>query len=365
LAGFDGPWREASPRPSAARDSLPALTLLASRGADDPPPTAAILLGEPETAPARAVIERALVQAWLLADGQGAGRARYVLSRWPAAGIDLDLPNLPAEIWLDGKRVETPAPIVPAEGYVAAVRVPMPEPRPGRTAVLVDVRFPLPPASVRWTVLPPHVRSAAAKSPPRWQLASVPGAVALDFPGDLSPDARWVWRGGRADPAPVGTAAEFDRWIADGTEPTEVSDVAGIAGRQLDPFKPVRLTMPSLWFWSAACSATVLLAGLAVARYKPPIGLAVAVTGGMIAGAYFAVPQPFTQFVAAAQPGVVAVGLILLGQAIVRGYYRRRLTHLPGFSRRPLDLPASATESGSPTGSSAEPLNVPPASSQR
>jgi hypothetical protein len=180
----------------------------------------------------------------------------------------------------------------------------------------------------------------------------------------VSPDARWVWRGGRADPAPVGTAAEFDRWIADGTEPTEVSDVAGLTGRQLDPFKPVRLTMLSLWFWSAVCSAAVLFAGLAVARYKPPIGLAVVVTGGLIAAAYFAIPQPVTQFVAASQPGVAAVGLILLGQAIVRGYYRRRLTNLPGFSRQPLDLPASVVESGSPAGSAAEPLNVPPASSR-
>jgi hypothetical protein len=364
VAGFDGLWRETSPRPSAARDSLPALTLLASRGADDPPPSVAIQLGEPETAPTRAVIERALVQAWLSADGPGAGRARYVLSRWPTAGIDLDLPDQPVEIWLDGKRVENPAPIIPAEGYAAAVRVPMPEPRPGRTAVMVDVRFPLPSASVRWTALPPHVRSAAAKLPPRWQLTSLPGSVTLDFPGNLSTDIRWVWRGGRADPAPVGTAAEFDRWIADGTEPTEVSDVAGLTGRQLDPFKPVRLTIPSLWFWSAACSAAALLAGLAVARYKPPIGLAVVVIGGLIAAAYFTVPQPFTQFLAAAQPGVLAVGLILLGQAIVRGYYRRRLTNLPGFSRQPLDLPASVVESGSPAGSAAEPLNVAPASSQ-
>ena len=63
-------------------------------------------------------------------------------------------------------------------------------------------------------------------------------------------------------------------------------------------------------------------------------------------------------------PGVVGLVAVLGGLAAVRWYYRRQVTHLPGFTRVPTTL-APSTPSGAPpvgprssqTGSSAKALD--------
>lgn len=147
-----------------------------------------------------------------------------MLSRWPAAGVDLDLPDTSVEVWLDGKRFEGLAPLVPSDGYASAVRVPMPEPKPGRPAAVLDVRFVCPKATLHQTLSAPHVRSATAKAPPRWQVVSPSGTVALNPSGELTAETRWLWHHGRILPTPVGSTADLDRWILDGTEPTTTGE---------------------------------------------------------------------------------------------------------------------------------------------
>jgi hypothetical protein len=339
VAGFDGPWRQAPPSPSPNRDSLPGLTLQATRGPDDPAPPLTILPTETDAPLSRAAIERSVVQVWFPGDGPGLGRARLLLSRWPAAGVDLDLPDPAVEILLDGKRVEALPPLAPADGFAAAVRVPMPDPKPGRPPVLLEVRFPLAKSDWVQTVQAPHVRAAVLRTPSRWQISPAPGSVILDTAGSLSAETRWSFRGSRFVPSPVGSSADLDRWIADGTESNTESDESGILGRQIDPYRPVRLTTLPATPWSIGCSAVVVLVGLILSRMKSGLGYAVGVVGAVLAVAYLGFPQPAGEFVAAAEPGLAAVAVAAGAYAAVHWYYRRQIAHLPGFSRVPADDP--------------------------
>jgi len=343
LGGFDGPWQESAPSASSNKDSLPGLTLKATRGPDDAAPGLSVGLADTDTAPARAIIERALIQVWFSADGPSAGRSRFVLSRWPAVGVDLDLPDTSVEVWLDGKRFDGLAPVAPSEGYTSAVRVPMPEPKPGRPAAVLDVRFACPKSTLHQTISAPHVRSAAAKTPPRWQVTSPPGTVALNPAGELTSEARWLWHNGRILPTPVGSTADLDHWILEGNEPTTTGEEeTGIVGRQIEPGKLVHLVILPFAAWTAACSVFVLIVGLMLARMKGGIGFTIAIISFLAVVCYLVFPQPFGQFLAAAQPGLLAVAVVLLGQSMVRSYYRRRITNLPGFSRVPVESVADS-----------------------
>jgi hypothetical protein len=228
----------------------------------------------------------------------------------------------------------------------------LPEPKFGRAIVVLDVRFVGAKSALRYAVLPPHVRAAASKNPPRWQVIPPPGTVALNLSGELAAETRWLWHGGRFLPAPVGTTAELDRWIQDGTEPTTSGDEAGLVGKQIDFGKSIRLVLLPMTAWSATCSVIVLIAGLTLARLKNGLGVVIIIIGVLSVAAYLGFPQPFGQLIAAAQPGLLAVAVVLIGQATVRGYYRRRITNLPGFSRIPVESP-SGNSAGEPVAASA------------
>jgi hypothetical protein len=294
-----------------------------------------------------------LIQVWYSETGAGSGRARFVLSRWPATGIDVDLPDPAAELWLDGKRVENTTPLTPADGYGAAVRVPLSDARPGRPTLVLDVRYAFPASDYRPVVTPPHVRSAAERVPTRWQVVPPPDVVLLDLTGSLSTDSRWTWRGGRLVPAPVGSVAELDRWIADGSEPTTLSNEPGLIGRPLEPFRSVRLTALPQSAWSATCSVGVLLVGLLLCRVKSGLGLAAGAIGVAIAITYLWVPQPLSQALSASLPGLLAVLVVVLGQVAVRAYYHRRIANLPGFSRTPVEPSSVAGPKALPAGTAA------------
>ena len=95
------------------------------------------------------------------------------------------------------------------------------------------------------------------------------------------------------------------------------------------------------------------------------IGPAVALLGSLVAVAAAVWPQPVSQAVAGCQPGLWAALLLLAGQVAVRWYYRRRVTHLPGFTRTRRDpasdlvgTAASVGPSPSATGSGSAPRLV-------
>ncbi|HVK09341.1 MAG TPA: hypothetical protein VM597_11240 [Gemmataceae bacterium] len=355
VARFDGPWRELPPEPAPDRDTLPVLTL-AGTGTGTPALPLTLELSEPTDGglPA-AEVERALVQAWQADDGSVAVRARFRLWRWSPAGVDVQLPpGVSADVSVDGKRVE----VAPLSTEPRVVRVPVPEPRVGRP-LLLDVRHLLPANRPGVfgdvTLTPPRLPGATFRTPARWQVILPTGAVPLTFGRDLQPEVRWGVR--RGMPAPVASASteDLDQWMADGTDPDadgEPTAAGAPSGDALTAVQPVLGSVKLYRFsrvrFAAVCSLAALVLGLAVSRLRPAlIGPALGVVG--VAAAVLAAgwPQPAAQVAAAALPGVVGLVAVLGGLAAVRWYYRRQVTHLPGFTRAPV-APAPSTPGSSP-----------------
>lgn len=334
LSGFSGPWRESSSTPSANKDTWPGLTVKSTRGPEDPAPPLAISLSDAESRPSRAVIERSLFQTWNSPEGT-ANRARYVLSRWSEAGLDIDLPATTFEVWIDGKRFDNVQPLPPVAGYEAAVRILLPDTRAARSTVTLDVRFAGRTSNFIQPLHTPAIRGATQKTPMKWQLVTPPGKVVLaPFDGWVS-DTRWTWRNAHIFPAPVGSTVELDRWLTNGSDPTELSDEPGIVGRLFRGDGSTRIVLFPYAAWTALCSGLVLAIGLSAPRVFTGIGFRLLGIGVPAVVLTLLFPQPSGQFLAAAQPGLVALILVITGQSIVRGYYRRRLNLLPGFSRTP------------------------------
>ncbi len=337
VARFEGPWRELPPEPGP--DAFPWLTLA---GTGNNLPLSLELTDRAAGVVPAAVVERALVQAWLSDDGALAVRGRFRLARWPAAGVDVELPpGVVPEITVDGKKTD-PVPRGPGE---SAVRVPVPDYRAGRS-VLLDVRYLLPPARSPYelTVPPPRLPGAVLRSPARWQVVLPPGNVPLYLGRDLQPDVRWGWRHRLFAPAAASSTDDLEQWITEGTEPDADDDppaaTAGPTGDALTARQPapgpVRLVRVARGWFVAACSLAAFVVGYAASRLRsgllgPALG-AVGVAAAVLAAGW---PQPTAQAAGAAEPGLLGLAVALLGAAAVRWYYRRRVAYLPGFTRGP------------------------------
>ncbi|QDU22550.1 hypothetical protein [Urbifossiella limnaea] len=317
-----GPWRELPPEPAPGRDVLPVRTLAGS-GSDLPLTLSLAAPADLSGATARA--DRGLVQVWLGADGTATGRARFVLSRWPADGIDVSLPPLVSgtvvKVAVDGN--EAPAGVGPY-----GLRVPLPEAKAGRTAVL-DLQYQF--AAGGWRPLAVPELAGAAVEVVRVQVTA-PDAVPLLLGGH--PEQRWALRGFTF--APYAPAAdELDDWLLKGIEPKWNGVALHAAAVRADG--PVRAAAVPLVALITACSAVVLVLGLLAVRLPgSAAGPVVTVVAGAVAVAAALAPQPAGAAAAAALPGLAVLVLVLAARALTRRAARRRVTHLPGFARGPV-----------------------------
>lgn len=361
IARSEGPWRELPPEPIADRDALPWLTL-AGTGTDLP---LTLELADADGLLPTITVDRALMQAWVDADGKVGVRGRFLLRRW-SSSLEVELPaGVTPEFSVDGKKVD-PLAATPA----GTVRFTLPEPKPGGAGLLLDVRYLLPAAHTGFgelTLPPPRLPGAAYRTPVRWQVALPLDVVALSFDRSLQSDLGWEWRSGTRAPTASATTAELEQWLTAGAEPDATSDrtfatgADALTARQ-HTVAEVRLQSVPRALWVVACSLGVLLAGLAVSRVRSVllgpvlglVGLAAVITA-------MAWPQPSAQAAGAALPGVAALVLVLAAAAALRWYHRRRITHLPGFTR---GLPEPPSQ---PSGSVAvvidEPSSRPPLAS--
>ena len=351
VAHFDGPWRELPPEAAADRPSLPWLTL-AGNGATLP---LAVELADDAGPAAGVVADRALVQTWLAPDGTSVVRGRFQLRRWSGGGVDLEVPaGATPEVYAGGRRVDaatlTPLPS-PESPEVKRVRVPLPEPRPGKSTLL-DVRFPTPRdrdprGAVAFPV--PRLPDAAYRSPARQQWFLPADLVPLVPGSDAAVEQRWGLQGGLLTPTGAVNAADAEAWIASGAESdAEAADgnFAGLGGATTDALtaRQSRLAAVTVVLvprvgWSAGCSLAAVILGIVGYRMRP-VALGLALTAFGVAAAFGAVlrPQVAAQVVHGAQPGVAVVLLGYAAVAAVEWAYRRRVTHLPGFTRNPAAL---------------------------
>jgi hypothetical protein len=146
----------------------------------------------------------------------------------------------------------------------------------------------------------------------------------------------------------------LDRWItgdANAAAPPLVGDA--LTGCQISDDPVVLYRVPRLG-WVAACSLAALVAGLVLSRLRASLLGPVLGVVGVAAAVLVAVwPQPAAWAVAAAEPGLVALAVILAATASLRGYYRWRVTHLPGFTRTAPAVVVNGTPSAVPSGARA------------
>jgi hypothetical protein len=357
VARFDGPWRELPPAPDKDHDSLPWLTLV---GTGALLPLTLELADSSESGLPNTAVERVLIQAWLAEDGGIALRGRFLLRRWSPGGIDIEVPvDVMPDILADGQTV-TPAASRPIEANGSrTLHVPLPEPRAGRPSVLLDVRYLLPAVSSvgdAATLVPPRLVRAAYHTPPRWEIVVPLNLVPLHLGRNLRPEIRWALHNGLLAPTAGASTAELDRWIAGEANtnfaaPPLVGDA--LTGCQISDDPVVLYRVPRLG-WVAACSLAALVAGLVLSRLRASLLGPVLGVVGVAAAAVVAVwPQPAAWAVAAAEPGLVALAVILAATASLRGYYRWRVTHLPGFTRTAPAVVVNGTPSAVPTGARA------------
>lgn len=346
-------WRELPPEVAPDRDTLPALTLGAS--AEHP-----LVLEVSRANPDSAVgvwVERALVEAGATEDGGVSYRARFRLARSLHPAVEVWLPALSGPnpvARLDGLT----APLVPAgdSDGGSLYRVTLPELPPGRAAVL-ELQYTLPGARqvVGETVYqPPRVTSAAYSGPVRWLITEAPGSAPLLLSARAKAELRWRWRGPVLAPS-AAPRGDLEKWFNSGGEPdagatAPAQEGEPLAARQLGP-EPVRVARAPWVALAIVCSLLVFLVVVGLTWLPATAGgLAVTLLGGAFAVGAVLYPQPTAQAVAAAQPGF-ALGLAAVAvQAVVRWEVRRRVRHLPGFTRA---APEATTGSAPPPAPSA------------
>jgi hypothetical protein len=344
---FTGPWREMLPEPDPERDSLPILTLT---GTGTGLPLAFDLLDATDGI-SPVVIDRAAIEAVTGPDGTVQVRGRFILTRWPATGVEVEVPAGAAlHVRVERKQVQPVA--TTHVGDVTILRISLPH----RPMIELDVRYAPPPMRNRWSLglTPPQIRGALVRMPMRWQVVVPTSLVPLVPDEGFIPDVWWQWRGWGFAPVPGTTPTELDAWlIPSGATATDAANGWGLpegeilAGRQAIPGRLRVIRVPRAG-WVLGCSVMVFLVGLAVSRLRPGVlGVAVALLGTTVAIAAVAFPQPAAQAAAAAQPGLVVLLIVWITQAARRWYHRHRVTHLPTFARGSLADRPTASAAGS------------------
>jgi hypothetical protein len=334
VAGPAAGWRELPPEPAPDRDALPALTLAAS--AERP----LVLEVRADAADGGAAVEvrRALIEAGPTGDGPIGYRARFRIERWLTPAVEVGLPaGAAVTATLDGAA----APVVPVgEGDGGArYRVALPEAAPGRTVVL-ELLYTLPGLRGAFadTLYTPPRLAGAAFAGVRWLVTEPPGSAPLVLSGGRT---ELRWRGRDVTYAPAApTRAAVDRWFVFGTDPDPTDAATGAEGESVLVHQAVpdavRVARGPWLVLVTGCSLAVVLAFLALAWLPATAaGLFVASLGGVFGACAVLYPQVAAQAVAAGQPGA-AVGLAAVAVvALIRWDARRRVTHLPGFTRTP------------------------------
>lgn len=341
ITAGDG-WRTLPPEPAADRGSLPALTLLGS-GTDlslaldlRPARNAVLAMGQ---------VERSVVEAW---GGDGGlpvqRRGLFAVRHWFSPTLEVELPGLLAgkspEVLVNGKTSTGAHP----SGVPNVVRVPLPADVDRGGSFTLEVKYPTTALRGMWddtAYLPPKIRGAVYTGPTRWLIALPSGSTPLLFDESCQVEQRWRWLNLLPQPTAAYTSAELERWFRQVAEPDASATEEPpplIAGEHLtfrqDVPGPVWVVRVPRVGIVILCSLVAFVFGLILTRMSAPtVGVLLLVLAGGLAATAALMPQPAAQAAAAALPGLLALTVVLVAQAAWRWYQRRRLTHLPSFTR--------------------------------
>ena len=359
---FIGPWRELPMEPAADREALPWFTL-SSTGTSLP-----LSLEIPEAAPAPAfMMERGLMEVIFGNDGQASLRARYLIHRWAATDIDVELPpgSFP-EFFFDGKKIDPL--VLNGANEPRIARVHIGEVKTARSFSVLELRqqslAARGPRRER-VFTAPTIQGIAFRTPLRWHFTTQAGTTALFTAPEFQPEIRWGWRGTGMAPVAASTPSELDQWFTEGTDLDAAESGIAIAtegdtlcARQLQASHTIEIYFLPRAAWATACSAVVFVVGFMLSRLRvrwlgPVLGLLGA------AFVLFAIrfPQPLTQLIAGTQYGILMLLVVLASSASLRWWARRRIERLPAFSRTQVPsvivTPPTPSKTGSATASNA------------
>ena len=356
LKRFEGPWLLLPPLPEPAptpdetpttlqawtRDQLPWLTLTGT--GLNLPLNLDFETGDNMLLP-NAVFERGLLHVALFNDGRLAVRCQFVLSRWPADGLRIDLPTgtIP-DIRIDSQAAKYT--IDSTEEHPTQVRVAFPS--PDNRAVRLDIGYIVPAYGTREATVriqPPLFPRAVFRSPVRWQIFLPTDEIMMLLQSSVVPDFTWSWNGLLLAPTAGTSTWELEQWLLREQATEETIDDA----LQNDPPQnTITLTQPELGMLKVyrlsriglilGCSLLALTIGLIFSQLRPIwFGPLLALLGVGLTVAVMLWPQVTAQCLAAMEPGIVALILILVVIGLLRWNHHRRIHYLPGFTRIPYD----------------------------
>ena len=383
LKRFEGPWLLLAPLPeptsdnvpllqAVIRDQLPWLTLT---GTGLNLPLQLEFAATDNALLPNTVIDRALIHAWLGNDGRPGVHGQFVVSRWPADGLRLELPvGVIPDIRIDNQSAKYMIDSTAERPTQIRVALPAPDDRP----IVLDVGYLVAASGSRDRTVripPPRFPQAVFRTPPRWELFPPPDApddAILVLQSSARADFTWSWNGLLLMPQAGTSPRQLQEWL----RPNQAAEETLDSALQGEPrINSVTLTQPELGVLTvyhlpqvglmAVCSLLALAIGLIFSQLRPVwFGPLLAILGIGLAVVVLFWPQLAAQCLAAMEPGLLALGLILLVIGLLRWYHHRRIHHLPGFTRMPPDSGSRRNEPAerfSNDGWSAASGSVPPA----
>lgn len=320
-----GPWSVQPLRAVGEQPRLPAL-IVQARGTRRP---LQLQFSATDDRAPIAVIERALIQAVISADGRQTVRARYAMKPLRGGSVEFVLPPVSEfQCLLDGKKMD-----VPSAAQRCRVAV---EPTSGRPTISVEMTYRYAqPTRGSSVVTPPRPVEPVVVGAVRWQIVAPEHELLLDPGGDCSPMWDWSWRDGLYQPLPELGIAGLNRWYRQAPAPASAEDTDPLQATLLAArpnLEPLRLwRIPGGTFLLGASLAVVGVGLLLLAvRWTPRrTGLGLIVAAGLLVAAT-RWPQIAVTLLVAAEPGL----LVFVVTAVATLVWRRRRSRRAVFARR-------------------------------
>jgi hypothetical protein len=315
-----GPDAEATPALHAAAASLQPLPWRAERVASAAPDL---------------VAERVLVEVGGRSGERWLVRASYWFSQVRRLPVQMRLPEdaLVTKVRVNG--LDAPAFAV---GNEAAPLLTLAlEPRQLARTCLLEVTYRIP-APRRWdmAIESPVLLGQAIVGAVRWRIEVPENWVSVYNSPSVLGEQSWRWLPWLRPAAPKRQAAEMAAWLSPSLTPFASSpEGPALSFGSAETPPTLRMVLVPQQAWVLCCSLFVLIVGVIAACYRTRLSfvLLALTLAGLIAVGVLA-QQLCLAFLAGAQPGMLALGLVLAILFVRRRRWQRSMLLLPGFSRQ-------------------------------
>ncbi len=362
------PWEVQPIELLPQQSTLPVLVLRAS-GLDLPLRLQLMPIDRASLAPIW--IDRSLVQVVAQENGIQTYRIRFRIRQWHRRALEINLPAPPAlrslSMTLNGAQKEDWEYRERATGASRrTLRIPLNVESTGNPLIL-ELRYQLLPGRdtdnafsrlSRWDIvfMPPQPRGHVFLEKVRWQIVLPRSWVPLYLGSAIRFAQQLRIQADQLHSTGLYSTQELDNWFVDGLETNADVPLLELQTRSGDR-GPATLTGESIQFvefrliaipqpvWFILCSMLGFVLGLGLWRLPNWLfWVGITLLGCFVAFGVLGWPQLMGQVLIGGLPGIVLLAGALLLHWLLYRRYRRRLMHIPGFTRQ---VPPSNTGSGS------------------